>query len=317
MFGRLLWQLVTPHFGPRDFSVGCRSTCPEIATGEVNHCGIPSPRRTMGTGLSSHSVGRSGSDEIWENKVRIFDHDTIHRLSTLRKLQDTPNAGLWLTAYPERHTGSHFSPPEFQALLRFRTGLPQTTSPTCTCARCGTPMDTNGDHALSCAASGLYRRHNRIRDVMWSLCKTAGWNPESEIALPGNLQRPADILLRTAEVKPVALDVTVSHPLCNSAPSAAHENVAASSEQAEANERHLYQEVCYRAGWKFRPIAMETTGALGPSAQSFVRHLSRTLCMKTGTTPADTMQSMHRTLNLALAKGCAEMLVGAFSLLGD
>ena len=252
-------------------------------------------------------------DEFWERRAVKFDAETSDRLSNLRRLQEAPNAGLWMLSTPVKDRGSDFSPIEWQALLCFRTGVPL-RSISGHCARCGATLDVHGDHALACSASGLYRRHNRVRDAIWELSRTAGWTPESEVMLPGSMSRPADVLLRTAETSPVALDVTISHPLRLSSSIAVQGNLTSSADAAEKQKMQLYGASCQVAGWLFRPLGFETTGGIGPQGARFVCKLTRTLSMRSGLPPGDVASNIARKLNLAVAKGCAEMLVGAHHL---
>ena len=146
-------------------------------------------------------------------------------------------------------------------------------------------MDSMGDHALTCPGAGLYRRHNRLRDTLFAYALEAGWSPKLEVALPNLASRPADILCRATFGKPLALDVTISHPLRLSASIAARGEVAASAEAAELRKRHTSQLACAQAGWGFRPVAFETTGGLGTGAIHTCRQLSRYLCMHRGVPP--------------------------------
>ena len=172
----------------------------------------------------------------------------IARLRVLRKLQCAPNAGLWLTARPGTGGGPDFAAEEWQALLRFRVGAD--ISLTNTCAGCHSAMDSLGDHAACCSATGLYKRHNRVRNCLLLLGREAGWNPELEVtgwnpevevSLPapdpggGRAHpRPADVLFRTAESRPLAVDVTVVHPLRPSKKIAVADDCAAASEAETA-----------------------------------------------------------------------------------
>ena len=70
-------------------------------------------------------------------------------------------------------------------------------------------MDIHGDHALCCASNGLYRRHTRVRDTLFHLAGAANWNPLLEAPMPPTLERPADVLLRSADSKPIAVDITI------------------------------------------------------------------------------------------------------------
>jgi hypothetical protein len=110
------------------------------------------------------------------------------------------------------------------------------------------------------------------------------------------------------------LDVTISHSLRMSSTIAARENVTFSADMAEKHKNQLYGPACHVAGWIFRPLAFETTGGIGPLATRFLRKLTRSLSMRSGKSPPEVATATARKINLALAKGCAEMLVGAHDL---
>ena len=85
-----------------------------------------------------------------------------------------------------------------------------------------------GDHALGCASCGRYARHNALREVLCEELRKAGFSVTVEERVPHTeppdrppgLQpaerclRPADILVQSFRAgKPLAIDVTVIHPL--------------------------------------------------------------------------------------------------------
>ena len=124
----------------------------------------------------------SWAEEIFAQRAKFWDSQVIARLRTLRKLHCAPNAGLRLTTHPGIGGGPVFAADEWQAILRFRVGAP--ISNLVTCAGCQSPMDSSGHHAVCCAATGLAKRHNRIRDCVLLLGHEAGWNPELEVSSP-------------------------------------------------------------------------------------------------------------------------------------
>ena len=172
-------------------------------------------------------------------------------------------------------------------------------------------MDPFGDHALTCTSSGTYRRHNRIRDTLFHLAKEATWDPKLEVTLPNLPDRPADILCRATFGKPLALDVTITHPLRLSASLAARGEVAASAELAEKRKKLAAESACTQAGWGFRALAFETTGGMGSGATQTIRQLCRQLSMKRGLAAGEVCTQVFRSLSLALAKGKGEMLAAA------
>ena len=261
----------------------------------------------------------SWAEEIFLQRSKLWDGQVIARLRALRDLQSAPGAGLWLTARPGmggRGGCPEFSAEEWQSLLRFRVGA--FIGQFATCAGCRSPMDSSGDHAVCCASTGLAKRHNRVRDCLLWLGREAGWNPELEVSLPapdpggqGTLRpRPADVLFRTAESRPLAVDVTVVHPLRPSNNIAAEDSCAAT--QAEAAKCTAQAAMCQQAGWTFAPFGVETTGGLGPKASSLFKKVCRASSMRSGEPIAEVLGRNAALLSVVLAKGRAEMLCRAF-----
>ena len=251
------------------------------------------------------------SDEANHQHATNFDSNVNERLQSLRNLQLAPNAGLWLTAQPQGSPEDPtFSPEEWQLLLKARIGM-SCYPPNATCRACRQPMDSLGDHSLTCPSAGLYRRHNRLRDTLFLLAQEAGWAPEREVNLPALTERPADLLCRATFGKPLAIDVSVSHPLRLSSTLATRGEVAAAAEASENRKRAMSQAACERAGWGFRAAGFETTGGLGSGASHTIRQLSRYLSMKRGASAGEVGTSISRAVSLALAKGRGEMLAAS------
>lgn len=203
-----------------------------------------------------------------------------------------------------------FSNLEWVALLKFRAGV--TVMSNSLCNACGQPASKSGDHSLACASCGLWRRHNLVRDQIAALCRDAGWHSQLEVALPaeaGPHLRPADVFLSNMGARPVALDIGVSHPLRPSAPGVVRETIGESAERHEALKLNQMSQVCSSFGWRYYPICFEATGAWGPGAAAFMRKLARNIAGRGILTPADAWSHVLNSVHLALAKGCAEMLV--------
>jgi hypothetical protein len=285
--------------------------CPNLGTplmAALKHNGIAAARQHQ---LLPHWCSQgTWSDEFFKNSVKEFDSAVHERARCVRIIHTAPNAGLWLTAAPHADGGAPFAPEEWQLLLRFRTGL-QLFQSNPTCRACRMPMDPLGDHSLCCPASGLYRRHNRVRDTLFSLSLSAGWCPELEVAIPGTRDRPADILLKSGFPKPLAVDVTISHPLRISAPVAARGEATSSAEAGERAKRIAEGNMCHAAGWGFRAAGFDTAGGLGPGALKTVRQLYRQLSMRQGRSSVSMADEVSRQISLALAKGRGEMLAAS------
>jgi hypothetical protein len=250
------------------------------------------------------------SEEISQRQAASFDACANLRLQGLRAAQECAGAGLWLTATPGERL---FAASEWQLLLRFRVGAP-CFDDGALCSGCSKAMDSSGDHALCCTSNGTYRRHNHVRDQLFSLANLAGWSPELEVVIPGGRNRPADLLLRSVASKPLAIDVTVTHPLRPSASQAVRVgrySAAAAAEQAKVAES---KGPCLAVGWDFCPFGVDATGGMGPAAKQLCRRLARVLSMRAGADTVSLAGTVGSQLSLALAKGRGEMLCAATPL---
>ena len=227
-----------------------------------------------------------------------------------------------MIAKPSLLPEATFSNKEWQALLAFRVGA-SSPSASQVCAGCGkSSLKDLPDHVLACHSCGIYHRHNLVRDVLATHCRSAGWHTQLEVALPSDLAatpdlpqplRPADIFVSNKGAHPLALDIGISHPLRPSAPPA---QKAVAGESASAHEDAKFKKYtapCKEAGWIYRPVCFEATGAWGPSALACVRQLSRTIANKTGDRPLDVFNGLAGSISIALAKGVGSMLVKGLS----
>ena len=129
------------------------------------------------------------------------------------------------------------------------------------CAMCGQPADGIGDHALCCSASGLYKRHNVIRDLTASILSQSGIPCSVEVSLHTSSDRPADIFIPSGcGARPAALDISVVHSLSGSRHHGAHDAGQAAAEQ-EKMKNSRSKAACESVGWGFTPIVAETAGA--------------------------------------------------------
>ena len=259
-------------------------------------------------------VSAWGNQSAWtacliQASVSAFNSNAPSRLRDLRVAQSAPHAGDWLSAPPFSLPSAVFSNSEWRAVLRFRAGIPVSSSPLC--SACGQAASQFGDHFLSCPACGMWRRHNYIRDLVAALCRQAGWSTQLEVALPveaGPSARPADVFIPNMGVRPVALDVGVTHPLRASAPLCVRSTLGESGSRQEESKSALMQATCDRFGWHFRPLCFETTGAWGPGATAFLKKVAKTIALREGSAPMESWFNIVARVQLALAKGCAEML---------
>ena len=178
-----------------------------------------------------------------------------------------------MTSLPLEHDGcTVFTAQEFQALARFRLGLPFSAG--CVWCGCGARQDTFGDHALSCHACGTYARHNLLRDSLATEFNRVGIPTLLEGPLPEGGFRLDVLAEDSSEAIPQVFDVTVVHPLhpSSSLAEVTPSTSAAQREQAKhhsdaakecAKHKWMLTAVACQGGWG--PERLATTGSGGPA----------------------------------------------------
>jgi hypothetical protein len=108
---------------------------------------------------------------------------------------------------------------------------------------------------------------------------------------------------------PIAVDITVRHPL---APSHVVQSAADPEgvlEQAEAEKHRLYDGLADRVGAKFFAFAVESTGRLGNDALAFIRHIIQEGArFKHIWAPKEIVHGIYRTVAIAIARGNADIV---------
>ena len=114
-----------------------------------------------------------------------------------------------MTNLPLEHDGcTSFAAEEFQALARFRVGIP--FLPARSCGGCGARQDVFGDHALSCPSCGTYARHNLLRDALAKEYNRAGVVTRPEEPLREGAFRIDLHVSESSDSAPEVVDVTDS-----------------------------------------------------------------------------------------------------------
>ena len=145
------------------------------------------------------------------------------------------------------------------------------------CPECSLPYDCLGDHFLSCRYSGLWSRHNHLRDTLYDLLVERGISVQKEVAI-GGLERPADLYLPTwPGGKPVCVDITIVQGISDDVFNSNVEVITSTTEQAEHAKRVKYQHLFYQpsSAQRFMPVAFDVFGRPGPAARQFLHQLSR------------------------------------------
>ena len=128
-----------------------------------------------------------------------------------------PHASSWLSVVPSPGLSLHLESNEYQMAIRWWLWLDTSGWSMCP----DTALDPLGHHAVTCRHGGdVVTCHNRLRDEVFNLCRRAHLSVSVERGhgLTRDLAhtRPADILIAGWDRgKPVALDLTITSPLCS------------------------------------------------------------------------------------------------------
>ena len=249
------------------------------------------------------------SDALHEGLSTLLETSLPIRMRRMRELASGAHAGSWLLSPSPQHHTPKWASSEWRLLLLWRLGIPLGLP--IACVACGACQDAYGDHALSCAAMGTYRRHNTVRDAFVDLAVGAGLQCRTSVGLPGTNLVPGDLFLPAFSDVPSAVDVSVVHPLHPSRMSQAAVTTGAAAEARAVEKVALYGDQCKERSWDLWAVVAETTGAWCGSAQRFVRQLARKRALRTGEVYREVVADSWTAVAHALARAVARQLVRA------
>ncbi|XP_029655915.1 uncharacterized protein LOC115229755 [Octopus sinensis] len=191
-----------------------------------------------------------------------------HRLACLLAASQ-PYSGAWLTAIPMGSIGTLLDDDCLRIGISLRLGLNVCREHRC---RCGSTVDPFGLHPLSCQrSSGRFPRHTALNDIVKRTLETAGLPSQLE---PVGLaredgKRPDGLTTFPFENgKSLIWDAT-----CTDTFSAGNILTSASEPGSAANLAETLKIKKYSAlshRHIFAPIAVETSGVLGPRTKKFL-----------------------------------------------
>ena len=229
-----------------------------------------------------------------------------HRLACLNAAS-CPGSGSWLNAIPASNLGTLLDDHSLSCGIATRLGLRICQEHRC---RCGCTVDEFGLHVLSCRYSaGRIPRHVALNDIVKRALDSAGMYSVLEpVGLDrGDGKRPDGItVFPFKQGKSLAWDATCVDTFSSSALIASAINPGSAARAAEDRKRAKYAAL---HDHHFVPIAVETSGVIGPAALSLFKEIGRRIGLATG----DTRQTEFLTqrISLAIIRG------NAFSLLSS
>lgn len=180
-------------------------------------------------------------------------------------------SGAWLRAIPYDNTASTvLSPEAFRLALRARLRLKINNSPSC--PLCNAAITPDSSHPFSCVRSGLYARHNRIRDFVGDeMAKLAGFRPpagEAVLESDTSLQRADKRIPGAAEdeSKDLLIDTYCIDPSLPSRLSrGTHNNVERVFEIQDSVKNSTYRPLINPSRESFLPCGFTPFGSISTS----------------------------------------------------
>jgi hypothetical protein len=206
---------------------------------------------------------------------QIDDHSRARLLAA-----SAPHSGDWLHALPLSACGLRLDDEAIRVAVCLRLGINLCDPHKCPC---GAQVDSRGTHGLSCKHSlGRLPRHAYINDLVHRALIRAGIPAHKEPAglFRSDGKRPDGLtLVPWSAGKSVLWDVTVIDTLAQSYLPSTSTSAGSAAEIAALRKEDKYASAT--ANYTFIPIALETLGAIGTKATSFLRELGRRLSLAT------------------------------------
>ena len=241
---------------------------------------------------------------VQEAKVLSAAHDQAGKARLIAA--SAPHSGAFLNVRPCGSLGTRLDNSSLRIAIALRLGAPVCLPHTCVC---GAKVDSTGRHGLSCRKSaGRLSRHNAVNDLLKRALQSAEIPSRLE---PRSLARQDDkrpdgmTLVPWSNGRCLAWDFTCPDTL---APSHLNSAVTGHGVVANESEDKKIKYACLTSSFHFVPVAIETLGAFGEEAQSFLHQLGRRISTLTGERRAT--EFLWQRLSVAIQRGNASCVLG-------
>ena len=215
----------------------------------------------------------------WDNpridylqKTLLDNADQFSRARLLASAQ--PESGAWISAIPVTSLGTQLSPDELRVAIAFRTGSKICEEHKC---KCGKNVDEYGFHLLSCRFNeGRLPRHAALNDIVCRALKSSGMASilESSGFNGGDGTKPDGItIFPFSQGKALCWDATCINTFAESSINDTAIEAGHAAAKAENSKRAKYPDLVRR--FRFEPVAIETSGAFGPSTKNIVYEIGK------------------------------------------
>ena len=239
-------------------------------------------------------------------KTLLLNTDQFSRARLLASAQ--PESGAWISAIPVPSLGTQLSPDELRIAIALRTGSKLCENHTC---KCGKYVDEYGFHLLSCRFNeGRHPRHAALNDIICRALKSSGIPSVLEpVGLNrGDGTRPDGItIFPFSQGRALCWDATCVNTFGESSVNDTAIEVGHAAAKAENSKRAKYPDLVRR--FRFKPVAIETSGVFGPSTKNIVYEIGKRISEKTGD-KRETIWLKQR-LNIAIQKGNALSIISS------
>ena len=224
---------------------------------------------------SSHRqrVWDSAVVEVSFNALMVSAPNTQSRAHLLAV--SCPEPGAWLQAMPISSVGLRMDDDVVRIAVSLRLGVPLCHPHMCSC--CGAEVNNLGTHGLSCRFSkGRHTRHAALNDIIKHALVSARIPCHLE---PSGLYRSDGKHPDGASVVPWRCGkILVWDATCVDTLAPSHQALAARESRAVAVDGEFKKHAKYahlESTHYFVPMSVETLGALGPEASSFLKEITR------------------------------------------
>ena len=230
-----------------------------------------------------------------------------HRLACL-SLASQPHSGDWLNSLPSSSLGTLLDNDSLRIGVALRLGLRICVAHKC---RCGSMVDEFGLHPLSCRLSaGRFPRHSALNDVVKRGLEAAGFPSQLEpVGLDrGDGKRPDGITMFPFKSgKALIWDATCTDSFSPGNIISSAVDPGSAARAAEELKVNKYDSLSDR--FLFVPVAIETSGVLGPLSLNFLKDLGH-LAANVRHEPRE-LEWLFQRVSLAVVRGNAHAILSA------
>ena len=272
------------------------------------------------TTSSTPSHEHAAIQKVWDLPIVKSQYaaimDSVTDAKTKARLLSVSSKGssAWLNAIPLPNLGLKLSNEQLRISIALRLGADVCLPYSC---KCGAQVDSSGVHGLSCRFNkGRTARHAEANDIIRRALVSAGLpavlEPQGLCRADG--KRPDGATLGPwSKGKQLVWDFTCVDTLALSNLPTSSQGAGKLASTAEHKKRTKYEDLLH--AYAFCPIAVETFGAWGFEAQSFIETVGRKIADATGEGRATLF--LRQRISMAVQRGNAVSVISCFPELSN